>query len=388
MSEIRFSLFGRSPSLGRKEGVLFPTQIGELTVAWLNDALAEQEVETARVVDLSTEKLAEQGQTSAAYLLTLTYDQPTEMPGRLVAKFAEVQDHVKDAQPSQEYFEREVAFYRRFGDKAGIPVPRCYAAQYDAEKKVSFLLLEYVEDGSRPDQSHATVAEVEIAVEHLAPFHARWWQRSEELAGMSCEFDQPDRHVDNVTRALERIPEEHRDDLGRTAIEVLELWVKHAPRIAAHCAKGPLTLCHGSFHRKQLLFPMAQDDPFRVIDWQSVTIDCGPIDLARLLVTALPPDARREHETRLVERYHALLVEHGVADYSLEQAWHHYYLGIVRVLVLHVQVFAIFDVKLMLEHFAGLPEDQSLWLLFQWPEQALTEHGIPELLRQIAEETT
>nr|BAP05581.1 CalQ [uncultured Candidatus Entotheonella sp.] len=368
---------------------MFPTQVGELSIVWLNQTLTDQENrQGARVVDFSTEPLADQGRTSAVYLLTLTYDQLTEMPTKLVLKFAMDQDFVKDALQDQNVFEREVTFYRRFGDGAGIPVPRCYAAAYDAEKNACVLLLEYIENAHQPDLFHGSVAEVDIAVEHLAPFHARWWQRQEELAGIPCEYDRPDQHVQNVTRALEKIPEEHRDDVGRTVIEVLELWLKHRSQIVVHCARGPLTLCHGSFHRQQLLCPTAENDPFRVIDWQSATIDCGPIDLARLLVTGLLPAARRAHETRLVERYHALLVENGVADYPLEQVWQHYRLGIVRVLVLHIQVFAHFNVKLMLEHWGRVAEEQSLWkVLFQWPEQALMEHAVPELLRQIARET-
>ena len=368
---------------------MFPTHIGELNVVWLNRVLTNRErIDTAKVVDFSAEQLGEQGQTSVVYRLALIYDQPTRLPDRLVAKFSVAQDFVKNALRGQNVFEREVVFYRRVGDRAGIPVPKCYAAEYDAEKNACVLLLEYVEHESELDLLQASMAEIDIVVEHLAPFHARWWQRQEELVGIPCEYDRADAHVDNVTRALAKIPEEHLDDVGRTVIEVLELWLQHYPQIAASCASGPLTLCHGSFHRQQLLFPTAPDDPFRVIDWQSVTIDCGPIDLARLLVTSLLPAARQDHETRLVEKYHALLVKNGIADYALEQVWQHYRLGIVRVLVLHIQVFAHFNVKLMLEHWGRATEQHSLWkILFQWPEQALIEHAVPELLRQIIRET-
>lgn len=363
---------------------VFPTHIDAVTVAWLNAVLADETPITA----FQAEKLAEQGRTSVVYLLTLTYDGPTARPAKVVAKFSAGEQYVKNALQTQNVFEREVLFYRHFGHRAGIPVPHCYTAEYSAEENACVLLLEFIENARQPDLFHGSVGEVALAVEHLAPFHARWWRSREIPVGIPCEYDRPELHVADVTKALSKIPEEHRDNVGLTVIEVLELWLQHHQQLAAYCRERPLTLCHGSFHRQQLLYPTASNDPFRVIDWQSVGLDSGPVDLARLIVTGLLPEARKAHEARLVSRYHELLCEHGVTDISRAQVWELYQLGIVRILVLHIQVFAHFSVKLMIEHWSKVAEERSLWkILFQWPQQALLEHDVPQLLRRLAETT-
>lgn len=360
---------------------MFPTHIDAVTVAWLNQVLADDVPITAFQAD----KLAEQGRTSVVYLLTLTYAGATTRPAKVVAKFSAGEQYVKKALQTQNVFEREVLFYRHFGNRAGIPVPHCYAAEYDPEENACVLLLEFIENARQPDLFHGTVAEVALAVEHLAPFHARWWRSREVPPGIPCAYDRPDLHLADVTKALAKIPPEYRDHVGQTVIEVLELWVQHHQQIAAYGRARPLTLCHGSFHRQQLLYPGAENDPFRVIDWQSVGLDSGPVDLARLIVTGLLPEKREAHEALLVARYHALLCEHGVTDTSPAQVWDLYRLGIVRILVLHIQVFAHFSVKLMIEHWSKVAEERSLWkILFQWPQQALLAHRVPELLRRLA----
>ena len=51
--------------------------------------------------------------------------------------------------------------------------------------------------------------------------------------------------------------------------------------------------------------------------------------LARFLVSYLDIAERRGHEDRLLQNYHSLLTERGVADYSLEQCWDDYRMGLV-----------------------------------------------------------
>ena len=53
------------------------------------------------------------------------------------------------------------------------------------------------------------------------------------------------------------------------------------------------------------------------------------LDLARFLVSYLDIAERRGHEDRLLQNYHSLLTERGVADYSLEQCWDDYRMGLV-----------------------------------------------------------
>jgi hypothetical protein len=50
-------------------------------------------------------------------------------------------------------------------------------------------------------------------------------------------------------------------------LSILDRWGAHSSEITEYSRQRPQTLCHGSFHRGQILFPAAAGDPFRVIDW-------------------------------------------------------------------------------------------------------------------------
>ena len=57
-----------------------------------------------------------------------------------------------------------------------------------------------------------------------------------------------------------------------------------------------------------------------VVDWQLTTAARPALDLARFLVGYLDIADRRGHEDRLLEIYHSLLTERGVADYPSSSA--------------------------------------------------------------------
>jgi aminoglycoside phosphotransferase (APT) family kinase protein len=75
-------------------------------------------------------------------------------------------------------------------------------------------------------------------------------------------------------------------------------------------AGGPRTLVHHDLHPGNLFWQQSQPG---FLDWQLVRIGEGIGDVAYFLATALAPDTRRRHETRLLARYHQVLAEHQVA---------------------------------------------------------------------------
>lgn len=66
--------------------------------------------------------------------------------------------------------------------------------------------------------------------------------------------------------------------------------------------------------------------PPTVVDWQTVSVDIGPNDIAYYCGAGLAPDVRAEHERSLVERYAIGLRAHGVAVTD-DGIWDGYVLG-------------------------------------------------------------
>ena len=79
---------------------------------------------------------------------------------------------------SMGFYGREAAFYREFAPITPVPVPVCYYAAVDENDGRCVILLEDLHDGPPGRSTDAcTPAEVERAIEAIAPLHARWWQK-------------------------------------------------------------------------------------------------------------------------------------------------------------------------------------------------------------------
>lgn len=358
----------------------FPKSIADVSLTWLNAVLPC----AARVQSFKASALAEQGVTSKVYLLDLVYETPASgATEQLLLKIASDNPDVREALREGRGYLREVAFYERLGADAGIAIPRCFALGYDERDNSFLLLLEYVGNSSVRDIVAGSVADIGESVAALARFHVRWWGRDGELNWVERDTSTAllDLRVQRVTTALETIRRDYAERIDAPVLELLELYREHSHLLASDAASGPLTLCHGDFHRKQLLFPDNTAGRFCVLDWQTVTLGRGADDLARIIVTGLRNDDRLRHEGSLVRGYHELLLAHGIDDYPLAQLWQHYYLGVARLLMTHCMVFTGFDLQPLITEW----RDKGLdWfeVFFHWPCVALEEHDVLNRIRR------
>ena len=67
-----------------------------------------------------------------------------------------------------------------------------------------------------------------------------------------------------------------------------------------------------------------------VVDWQLTTRGRAVYDVAYFLGGNLDSTDRRNHELRLLEVYHTLLVQNGVADYPFDQCLNDYRLAMLQ----------------------------------------------------------
>jgi len=184
-----------------------------------------------------------------------------------------------------------------------------------------------------------------------------------------------EKRMEEARKAFKRIDQgEHRESLGETCFAILEFWLGQSDAFTRYSRSRPMTICHGSFHRDQLLFPEDGTKPPWIIDWQNVSTNIGAIDLARIIVSGLLPAQRRQHERRLVALYRTLLREHGVIDYPEQELLDDYRFGLMNVILFHSLILADYPVEVIQKYWSA-PE--PFWeVLFHNPAEAAKEWDV------------
>jgi aminoglycoside phosphotransferase (APT) family kinase protein len=123
----------------------------------------------------------------------------------------------------------------------------------------------------------------------------------------------------------------------RLSAEVIEAGARLAERIETFRAlgRGPRSLVHHDFRPDNMMFATAAGGrPITVLDWQSVGLGAGPLDLGYFLAGALAPEVRRAHEAELLARYHEGLKSGGVAGYDAEDLRRDYAKGGLHLMMI------------------------------------------------------
>lgn len=303
-----------------------PAGPADLTAAWLTDALRAGGVTgDAGVASFTTADCgAGVGLPGQLARVRLTYDRPTDAPTTLVAKFPAADPGARGLCTMLRFYERESRFYEELAPEVQLRAPRCYYSAKDTAAGEYVLLLEDLAPARIGDQVVGlSIADAELCVRELAAFHAAWWQhpRLEALDWIPLASDPVNLFVEPayqqswqpfISTLGAGLPREMKDLGERMNTRITRLFqgFDHLPR----------TIVHGDFRADNLFFG---DDtgrpPLSVIDWQISVRSTGTYDLAYFLSQSLDVPTRREHEDRLLRRYHDGLVAGGVQDYSYDQ---------------------------------------------------------------------
>jgi hypothetical protein len=317
-----------------------------ITPAWLTEALmVSGHLLNGRVVAVEP-SVCGTGQLADSFRFAVTYDPEGAGPATVVGKFPSDDALSRRFGAEMGFYKAEVRFYKQLAPALSVSVPPLVYATLAPNDEDFVLLLEDMAPARAVDQlAGCTADEAALAVEQAAAIHGGSWRRRElrDVAWLRAI-------VDAYVQATETFPqliEDFREQFGDV---VPERDISEAVKLTGYVEpwKRILTerrcLWHQDYRVDNMLFDARGGTvPLAILDWQTLGMGCGVIDVAYFLGGSLTIAARRAHERDLVEHYHHALVAQGVRDYSAEECWYEYRL--LSIFGLQTGIFGAVKVK-------------------------------------------
>ena len=250
--------------------------------------------------------------------LRLSYDGPTDAPRTLILKTG-LPTRGSDVVHSGH---REVEFYTQAGATSVGVVPRCFEACRDQDTKDWHLLLEDLTDSHVIGTTWPlppTAQQCESIVSGLARMHAGWWD--DPRLGVSVgTWVEPETANQGIRRLADRykvFAERLGDRLGAARRDLYGRFIDTAPHLLArYHSHRNLSIVHGDAHVWNFFLPRDGGNDVRLFDWDAWRIGLATNDLAYMMATHWYPERRRRMEQSLLDRYHLVLLAHGVCGYD------------------------------------------------------------------------
>ena len=302
-----------------------PQRLEDLTPEWLSAAM-ETEVSGVEMESIG-EGVGIVGQLAR---LRLTGD--ASLPASVIAKMHSL--HPENQAIAMHYglYSTEAGFYRDCAHQMGVRVPLSYHADAAADGSTCVLLMEDMTGATALDQvAGCDAAAAEVVVDQLATLHARWWESPalDELGWLRpINNDAYKSAGTHVALGLDVIRAQYGDLVPAGTIDAAARWGEVLSAVYDWTFRSrPLTLAHTDLRLDNLFFDHPDGSPLVIIDWQLTVRSLGAFDVSYFLTESLTVADRREHEERLVRRYHEGLVAGGVKDYSFDDCWNDYLLS-------------------------------------------------------------
>ncbi|MEO0794793.1 MAG: oxidoreductase family protein [Verrucomicrobiota bacterium] len=307
--------------------LIAPTQIDDITPAWLTTAMIENgnlESDNA-VVDFERRIIGEgrgYGSRMAHYTLKVAYTSKLAPPS-LVIKIEPASKEQVDNMIRMNTFEREIRFYQDVAPTAPLRLPKVYFTL--AQPPCFAIAMEDLSDLTPGDQLIGMpVDQVERVIGLIAKLQAKYWH-NDALAALEW---MPEEY--NIRDAFEESNwQSFREGLGQAispeAIQTGELFRHHIDWIENEINHAPKTIVHYDLREDNMLFGEPEtDEEIVVVDWAVCVRGCGAYDVARLMGGSETPSQRRGHQIEILKTWHDALVANGVDDYSFEEALYHF----------------------------------------------------------------
>lgn len=328
----------------------FPSTPEQITVSWLNQVFQEVGLIDGDAVVSFDALPAPAGFGAVCNSVRVRIEYAAQLvaaPATVFAKFSVDDTH------SKRFAKREVLFYQTLADRIDLRIPKCYFAAVDPDTDLSLILLEDLSEGRSGDSVvGSSLADAELLLRNIAPFHAQWWNSPllTELGWLSKIADNTDDVLtqSNFDRGWELFQEKHLGKLPHSVIPLAGRAMSHAAEILHLLDFGPYSLVHQDLQPDNIMYDLPST-PIAIIDWQLILKGPAARDLAFILSHSLPTEARRAEEDHLIAVYHSGLVQAGIHDYSIE------------VLRKHMHAFLLFYFLrvIMFGAFADFPSKRS-----------------------------
>jgi aminoglycoside phosphotransferase (APT) family kinase protein len=305
-----------------------PSGIDGLTPQWLTTALG------VSVSDVRAERIAQDsGFSSLLYRMHISGD---GTPATLIAKLP-AESEARGAMELLGGYRRELAFYQQVAGRAPMQTPRVYTARMVAGTADFVLLMEDLKDWDNADHlAGLSMRQARICIDALAGLHA--WSTDDANAGALEGFPNIDTPIarDLLVPAFGPGWQIYLAESGTTVssavTQLAEQFTEHAAEALQALTERSMLL-HGDIRADNLFF---DGDRLKVVDFQFASRGVGAADVAYLISQGLPTEVRRGHDEALVREYLDRLAEHGVSDYSFDEAWRHYRFAVAYLMVLPV----------------------------------------------------
>ena len=310
------------------------TDAGQVTAAWLTEALRRSGALTAGAV-AAVEVKAEESTWSSSVRLRPTYtpDVAGRLPTALFLKLCNGAGFIGQS---------EVDYYTR--DYVGLtdaPLVTCYDAQYDPASGAYHILLD---DLSPTHQATwdvtPTLAYGQALARGLARLHAYRWTPEQRAAIGAAMPDAAKlgRYVEVARAGLEPMLADVAGDIEpRWATLWRDVFDWHPPRMVER-ARNPagFTVVHGDANPGNILAPIQGEAQIYLVDRQpfdwSLTVWLGASDLTYMMVTYWETEVRRALEMDVLREYHEELGRRGVSDYTWDELLADYRLCVAQAI--------------------------------------------------------
>ena len=239
----------------------------------------------------------------------------------------------------QEIGKKEVFFYNTVANQTGgLPIIPCYDAKFNENTGRSHILLEDISKTHFQTEYPIppTYINCERQIEGLAKLHTLYWddERLEGFMGKnhwSKHFDY-EKRVKDHEKLVKKFLNFIGDRISKPSKNIVNNSIEYAVKYILGCYKEGknLTLCHGDAHAWNSLYPKdGIDEKMYFCDWQSYSVNKGITDLAYFMGIHWSPERRKRLEKVLLRKYHEILEESGITDYSWEDCYKDYRSAIV-----------------------------------------------------------
>jgi hypothetical protein len=306
----------------------------DVSPRWLTAALRRAgALRDAQITDIAAKRVGN-GMLGDSVQFRLTYDRAEDgAPASVVGKFASTDPVSKATGASVGLYAKEVNFYRELRDTVAIRSPHPYVAEIDPATQDFTLILEDMAPARGGDQlTGCSLEDAERAMDQAAALHGpRWgdptlltlpWLMPKEGLGEYLVNGFPGFLAAFRERYDDMLEPEYMAECHRLGDQIGEMFTPRAV---------PPTAQHTDYRLDNMLFDAnGGTTPLVVLDWQSVGIGSGMLDVAYFIGAGLLADARQAHEEMLVQRYLEALKGYGVTGYDGEAAWRDYRIGILQ----------------------------------------------------------